>query len=73
MKIKTAVIDRIEGGIATVIPDDNEKIFTLKVTEEFFEGQTVVILENGIRPASESEKPLRTNKEKLKNLFNKNK
>ena len=73
MEKKTAVIDRIEEGIATIIPDDGSEIFTLTVTEEFSEGQTVIIEENGIRPASECEKPPRSNKERLKNLFNKNK
>ena len=73
MEAKTAVIDRIEEGIATVIPDDGSDIFTLKVSEEFFEGQTVVIIEDGIRPADEAEKPRRNTKERLKNLFNKNK
>ena len=73
MEVRTAVIDRIEEGIATVIPDDGADIFTLEVSEEFFEGQTVVIMEDGIRPADEAEKPLRNTKERLKNLFNKNK
>ena len=73
MEVRTAVIDRIEEGIATIIPDDGSDIFTLDVTEEFFEGQTVVITEDGIRPAEEAEKPLRNTKERLKNLFNKNK
>lgn len=71
--MKTAVIDRIEEGIATVIPDDGGEIFSLPVTEEFSEGQTVVITENGIRAAEESEKPKRSNKDRLRNLFNKNK
>ena len=73
MEVRTAVIDRIEEGIATIIPDDGSDIFTLEVSEEFFEGQTVVIMEDGIRPAEEAEKPPRNTKERLKNLFNKNK
>lgn len=73
MRVKTAVIDRIEEGIATVIPDDGSEIFTLPVTEEFFEGQTVIIGENGIRAAKDAEKPERNNKNRLRNLFNKNK
>ena len=73
MEVRTAVIDRIEEGIATIIPDDGSDIFTLNVTEEFFEGQTVVITEDGIRPAEEAEKPYRNTKKRLKNLFNKNK
>ena len=73
MEVRTAVIDRIEEGIATIIPDDGSDIFTLNVTEDFFEGQTVVIQKDGIRPADEAEKPLRNTKERLKNLFNKNK
>ena len=73
MEARTAVIDRIEEGIATVIPDDGSDIFTLSVTEDFFEGQTVVITEDGIRPAEEAENPPRNTKERLKNLFNKNK
>ena len=73
MKIKTAVIDRIENGIATIIPDDGSDMFTLTVTKEFSEGQTVIIEDGGIRPANECEKPPRNNKERLKNLFNKNK
>ena len=73
MEVKTAVIDRIEEGIATIIPDDGSEIFTLTVTEEFSEGQTVIIEENGIRPAEDAEMPPRNNKERLKKLFNKNK
>ena len=73
MKTFTAVIDRIEEGIATVIPDDGSEIFNLPVTEEFSEGQTVIITENGIRAADECEKPERNNKERLSRLFNKSK
>ncbi len=73
MEKRTAVIDRIEEGIATIIPDDGAEIFTLAVEEGFFEGQTVVIEENGIRPAEDAEMPPRNNKERLKKLFNKNK
>ena len=51
MEKKAAVIDRIEEGIATIIPDDGSEIFTLTVTEEFSEGQTVIIEENGIKIA----------------------
>lgn len=73
MEKKTAVIDRIEEGIATIIPDDGSEIFTLPVENGFFEGQTVIMEENGIRPANEDEKPERTNSQRLKDLFNKNK
>ena len=72
MEEKTAVIDRIEEGIATVIPDDGSEISTLPVTEEFSEGQTVILTDDGIRPATECEKPVRNNKDRLKKLFNKN-
>ena len=73
MEMKTAVIDRIEKGIATVSPDDGSEIFTLSVTKELFEGQTVVITDDGIRPACSGEGPFRNNKERLEKLFNKNK
>ena len=69
----TAVIDRIDQGIATVIPDDGSPLFTCPLPEGFFEGQTV-ILENGtVRPAEDGEIPPRGNKERLRNLFNKSK
>lgn len=71
MTLRTAVIDRIEKGIATVIPDDGTKIFTTRVTNDFFEGQTVVIEDAGLRPARPEEMPKRNNKDRLNNLFNK--
>ena len=73
MEKRTAVIDRIEEGIATIIPDDGASPFNILLSEEFFEGQTVVICESGIRPAEEWERPIRNNKKRLLNLFNKNK
>lgn len=72
--MKTAVIDRIENGVATVIPDDGSHIFNVRLSEDFSEGQTVVVEENGnIRRAKDSEIPKRDNKEKLNKLFSKNK
>ena len=71
MAQRTAVIDRIEKGIATVIPDDGAKIFTTHVTSDFFEGQTVVLEDTGLRPARPEEMPKRNNEDRLKNLFNK--
>ena len=71
--IRTAVIDRIDEGIATLIPDDGGAPLTLPLSEEFFEGQTVVITKDGVRPANEGEMPPRPNKDRLRNLFNKNK
>ena len=73
MEKKTAVIDRIEEGIATVIPDDGSPLFTIPLPEGFFEGQTVIITDDGIRVAEDGEKPTRNNKERLRNLFNKSK
>ncbi len=74
MEKKTAVIDRIEEGIATVIPDDGGKIFTCPAEEGFAEGVAVVIEEDGtVRIALCGEKKERNTKEKLKKLFNKNK
>lgn len=73
MEKKTAVIDRIECGIATVIPDNGEPPFSLPVSEEFSEGQTVILTKDGIRPATEDEMPRRCNKDRLNKLFNKNK
>ena len=73
MKKYTAVIDRIEEGIATLIPDDGSAPFNLALSDEYSEGQTVVICEGGVRPAEEWEKPMRNNKQRLKNLFNKTK
>ena len=72
--MRTAVIDRVEEGIATVIPDDGTPIFETALGEGFFEGQTVVIEDSGtVRHAEENEIPKRNNKERLRNLFNKNK
>lgn len=72
--MRTAVIDRLEEGIATLIPDDGSPIFERSLGEGFFEGQTVIIEENGeIRRAEENEIPKRNNKERLQSLFNKNK
>ena len=73
MKKYTAVIDRIEEGIATLSPDGDSAPFNLALSEEYKEGQTVVICEGGVRPAEEWEKPQRNNKQRLKNLFNKSK
>ncbi|MBE6586998.1 MAG: hypothetical protein E7647_01125 [Ruminococcaceae bacterium] len=73
MEKKTAVIDRIEEGIATLIPDDGSAPFETTLPEGFFEGQTVVITDDGIRGAEEWEKPQRNNKDRLRNLFNKSK
>lgn len=72
--MKTAVIDRIENGIATIIPDDGSPIFNTHLSKDFFEGQTVVVEENGnIRAADDTEIPQSDNKEKLNKLFSKNK
>lgn len=73
MENKTAVIDRIEEGVATVIPDDGTPLFTLHLPDGFFEGQTVILTDEGIRPAKEDEIPPRNSKERLRNLFNKSK
>ena len=74
MEKKTAVIDRIEEGIATVIPDDGGEIFTCPAGDDLAEGTAVVIEEDGsVRPALEGERKERNTKEKLKKLFNKNK
>ena len=73
MEKYTAVIDRIEEGIATLIPDDGSAPFNLALSKEFKEGQTVVICEGGVRSAEEWESPKRDNKQRLKNLFNKTK
>ena len=60
-------------GIATVIPDDGSPLFTIRLDESFFEGQTVIIDGDVVRPAADDEIPKRNNKERLKKLFNKNK
>ncbi len=74
MEAKTAVIDRIEKGIAIIIPDDGSALFKASLPDGFFEGQTVVVDKNGnIRAADDTEIPKRDNKEKLNKLFNKNK
>ncbi|MBQ2730098.1 MAG: DUF3006 domain-containing protein [Clostridia bacterium] len=73
MEKKTAVIDRIDEGIATVIPDDGSEIITLPLPEGFAEGQTVIIENGAVRHANEDESPPRNNKERLRNLFNKSK
>ena len=74
MEKKTAVIDRIEEGIAVIIPDDGGEIFTCPAKEGFAEGAAVVIEEDGtVRTALPDETKKKNTKEKLKNLFNKNK
>ncbi|MBQ4066363.1 MAG: hypothetical protein IJD22_01840 [Clostridia bacterium] len=73
MDIRTAVIDRIEDGIATVIPDDGSAPFEAALPEGFLEGQAVVITEVGIRAAADGERPPKNNKDRLRNLFNKSK
>lgn len=74
MTKQTAVIDRIEEGIAVIIPDDGGDILTCPAKEGFAEGMAVVIEEDGtVRIALCGEKKERNTKEKLKKLFNKNK
>ncbi len=73
MEKKTAVIDRIEDGIATIIPDDGSSPLTIPLPDGFSEGQAVIITDSGVRHAEEWEKTRRNNKERLRNLFNKNK
>ena len=74
MEKKTAVIDRIEQGIATVIFDDGSPMLNTRLAEDFHEGETVVIEADGtVRHAEKAEIPERKNKERLLNLFNKNK
>ena len=73
MEKYTAVIDRIEEGIATLIPDDGTEPFNLRLPEGYAEGQAVVICDGSVRPAEEWERPRKNNKQRLRDLFNKNK
>lgn len=74
MEKRTAVIDRIEEGIAVVIPDDGGEIFTCPAKDGLAEGMAVVIEEGGtVRAALPGERKKRSTKEKLQRLFNKNK
>jgi len=73
MKARTAVIDRIEEGIATVIPDDGTLPFSCPASEDLYEGQAVVITDEGVRPAKDGERPSKNTKKKLRDLFNKSK
>ncbi len=72
---KICIVDRIEDGIITLVPDDGSEIIELKAEKypDLKTGDAVVKTRCRVRPATAEERPDRTADaaERLNDLFNK--
>lgn len=70
---KICIVDRIEDGIITLVPDDGSEIIELKAEKypDLKTGDAVVKTRCRVRPATAEEHPDKTedNKERLEKLF----